>query len=96
MIMDGSSNNDKSAMPLQDALGKSGLYDEMSGHWLIQEIHEIFDAAECGIDKHVDNDIVYRIPNEEFFNRRKKRLISYFSAILNKRLDDDRVEIREQ
>lgn len=96
MIMDGSSNNDKSAMPLQDALGKSGLYDEMSGHWLIQEIHEIFDAAECGIDKHVDNDIVYRIPNEEFFNRRKKRLISYFGAILNKRLDDDRVEIREQ
>lgn len=98
MIMDGESNNNKSTMPLQAALDKYKVYDYMSNHWLVQEIHEIFDDADCGIDRHVENVDgesieVYRVPNEEFFNRRKQRLIAYFKAILSKGLNDDRVEI---
>ena len=101
MIMDGESNNDKSDMPLQKAIGSSGPYKEMSDNWLIQEIHEIFDDADCGIDRHVENVDgesieVYRVPNEEFFNRRKQRLIAYFKAILSKGLNDDKVEITKR
>ena len=101
MIMDGESNNNKSTMPLQAALDKYKVYDYMSNHWLIQEIHEIFDDADCGIDRHVENVDgesieVYRVPNEEFFNRRKQRLIAYFKAILSKGLNDDRVEITKR
>lgn len=101
MIMDGESNNNKSDMPLQKAIGSSGPYKEMSDNWLIQEIHEIFDDADCGIDRHVENVDgesieVYRVPNEEFFNRRKQRLIAYFKAILSKGLNDDKVEITKR
>ena len=92
MIMDADSNNDKSTMPLQTALK---VYDEMAGgHWLVQEIHELFDDDECGTDKNIDGGN-YRTPNEEFFSRRKRRLICYFKALLNKRFDDDRVEVSE-
>ena len=92
MIMDADSNNDKSTMPLQTALK---VYDEMAGgHWLVKEIHELFDDDECGTDKNIDGGN-YRTPNEEFFSRRKRRLICYFKALLNKRFDDDRVEVSE-
>lgn len=92
MIMDADSNNDKSTMPLQTALK---VYDEMAGgHWLVKEIHELFNDSECGTDKKIDGGN-YRTPNEEFFSRRKRRLICYFKALLNKRFDDDKVEVSE-
>lgn len=89
MIMDADSNVDKSTLPLQDALK---IYDKMGEHWLIREIHDVFEEDSCGTNRNIDNKI-YRVPNEEFFNRRKQRLITYFKAILNKRLGDDSVEI---
>ena len=87
--MDADSNVDKSTLPLQDALK---IYDKMGEHWLIREIHDVFEEDSCGTNRNIDNKI-YRVPNEEFFNRRKQRLITYFKAILNKRLGDDSVEI---
>ena len=92
MIMDAGSNNDKNTIPLQDALE---IYDNMAGcHWLIKEIHDLFYENECGVDKNIDGK-KYRIPNEEFFIRRKKRLICYFKAILTKKLGDNKVEFEQ-
>lgn len=89
LIMDKLSNVEKNTIPLQEALGK---YDVLSTHWVIKELHEIFIEEGCGIDKQIDNS-TFRVPNENFFSRRKQRLITYFKAILNKRLGDDSVEI---
>lgn len=62
MIMDADSNVDKSTLPLQDALK---IYDKMGEHWLIREIHDVFEEDSCGTNRNIDNKI-YRVPNEEF------------------------------
>ena len=90
MILDSDNNNKKNNVPLQGALK---FYDDFcKNHWLIQEIKDMLMSESFSITKTIDGETVH-IPKEDFFNERRKRLICYFKAILNGKLDDKELSL---
>lgn len=86
MILDQEDNNDKDNLPLYRGLS---YYDHMcADHWLINEIKELLDNADC----HTDNNGRH-IPNEKFFSERRERLTKYFKAILQRGLNEKEMSL---
>lgn len=89
MILDGEDNNNKDNKPLFKALN---YYDHMGNHWLIEEFKEMLNDS---TNKYSNVIKEYRIPNEEFFNERRKRLQKYFYTILHMELSEKKAKILE-
>lgn len=87
MILDQDDNNDKSNLPLHQALH---YYDNMcADHWLINEIKELIQTnSECFEDH---NGI--HVPNEKFFSERRNRLTKYFKALLRRGLRSNEMQL---
>ena len=90
MIMDREDNNRKNNLPLQDAMR---FYDAMApGHWMINEVKELLADDEYATVITVANNI-YRVPKDKFFQERRARLYRYFSAILQRDLDENTMNL---
>lgn len=91
MILDGEDNNFKGNKPLFYALD---YHRAMGDHWLINEIEDLMEDDKYSKCINVDNKEV-RIPKEEFFYERKKKLKSYFYALLQLDSNNMEIEIKE-
>lgn len=90
MILDREDNNDKNNLPMQEALK---FYDAMDpNHWMISEVREMLNDDKYSTQIKVLN-VEYSVPNEDFFSERKSRLTAYFSAILNRKIDQNQMYI---
>ncbi len=90
MIMDRADNNEKNNLPLQDALR---FYEAMApGHWMITEVKELLNDDSFAEKIQIANE-VYRVPRDEFFIERRARLLKYFSALLQRDIDETTVVI---
>lgn len=87
MLLDGTDNNNKNNLPLCKAMG---YYQHMGTHWLITEIDEMINSDKYSIEINGN-----RVPNEEFFNERRKRLQKYFYSILQFKLSDKEGKIKD-
>lgn len=84
MILDAADNNSKDNVPLIIAVNK--YYQKMKDAWLIKDIKDMtLDPQFFDVDK--------KIPREDFFAERTKRLETYFKKILNIGLDTSNIEI---
>lgn len=79
MILDQTSNNSKDNLPLKKALK---FYSGFSNHWLVTEIIELLED-EKNHKKFLIGKEEIVVPEERFFIERKRRLKTYFKAILN-------------
>ena len=90
MLLDRTNNTKKSNKHLVAGMKR---YDQMGNHWLIDEINQMINDDEYSIKKECAGEIV-RVPNEKFFNERKRRLRNYFYAIIDRKLEDTEMTIR--
>ena len=89
MILDYENNNEKDNKPLLDGLE---YYDNMRpGHWMIQEIRDMLNSDSYSQIKTGN----YRVPTEAFFNERKSRLQKYFMTLLNAKLDEGELYLKD-
>lgn len=89
MILDYENNNEKDNKPLADGLE---YYDNMRpGHWMIQEIRNMLNSDSYSQIKTGN----YRVPTEAFFNERKSRLQKYFMTLLNAKLDEGELYLKD-
>ena len=86
MLLDSANNIEKSNKYLVAGMD---YYDKMGKHWLIDEISNMIQSNEYSNDV---NGV--RVPNEKFFNERKRRLRNYFYAIIDRKLEDTEMTIR--
>ena len=87
MILDSKDNNNKDNRPLEMALE---FYDNMSPHhWMIEEVRELL--QDDRYSKSEGGSVKYRVPVEEFFTERRNRLLKYFTAILSRKLNDEKM-----
>ena len=87
MILDSKDNNNKDNRPLEMALE---FYDNMSPHhWMIEEVRELL--QDDRYSKSEVGSVKYRVPVEEFFTERRNRLLKYFTAILSRKLNDEKM-----
>ena len=83
MILDADDNNQKNNYPLYYAID---YYSKIDKSWLVADIKKMM------IDKkYFDLDL--KIPREEFFKERTKRLKKYIICLLDKGLADDTIEV---
>ena len=83
MVLDAIENNQKKNVPMYYAIQ---FYSSIKKSWLVEDIINMMqDPAFFDLDK--------KIPKEEFFVERSKRLKKCFKALLNKRLDDNEVVV---
>ena len=83
MILDAVNNNQKNNVPLRNAMQ---YYSGIKTSWLIEDINSMInDSIYFDIDK--------KVPKEEFFKERSKRLKKYFKAFLSKNLEDTEIKI---
>lgn len=85
MLLDSANNIEKSNKYLVAGMD---YYDKMGKHWLIDEISNMIQSDEYSNDV---NGV--RVPNEKFFNERKRRLRNYFYAIIDRKLEDTEMTI---
>ena len=85
MLLDSTNNSKKSNKYLVAGMD---YYDKMGKHWLIDEIYNMIQSDEYSNDV---NGV--RVPNEKFFNERKRRLRNYFYAIIDRKLEDTEMTI---
>ena len=83
MILDATENNQKSNVPLKDALR---YYSSIDKSWLIEDLKSMM-ADDTYFDSSTNT------PKEEFFKYRSKQLKKYFKALLNRRLDQKKIVI---
>lgn len=90
MILDSNDNNNKDNKPLQDAMQ---YYEKMCpNHWMNKETIDLLsDSTFSNIVKVANED--YHVPNEKFFQERRKRLHKYFRALLSRKLGDKEMQI---
>lgn len=84
MILDAVDNNCKNNFPLIAAIKK--FYNKIEISWLIQDIKDMTNDPTYF-------DIKNKVPKEEFFKERSKRLKKYFQGFLNKDLSQENVTI---
>lgn len=83
MILDAAENNSKNNMPLYKAID---YYSKLEVSWLIQDIKNMMkDEAYFDLDT--------KVPKEEFFKERSRRLKKYFKELLNRQLDEEEITI---
>ena len=85
MILDSKNNNKKNNKPLWYALS---FYDDFSDHWVVEEIKEMLNSDEYS-NKQAD----IRVPNEDYFNERRKKMQEYFVSLLLRKIDDTEITI---
>lgn len=85
MILDSKNNNKKNNKPLWYALS---FYDDFSDHWVVEEIKEMLNSDEYS-NKQAD----IRVPNEDYFNERRKKMQEYFVSLLLRKIDDTGITI---
>ena len=85
MILDSKNNNKKNNKPLWYALS---FYDDFSDHWVVEEIKEMLNSEEYS-NKQAD----IRVPNENFFNERRKKMQEYFVSLLVRKFDETSIAI---
>lgn len=83
MILDAIDNNQKNNVPLCNAMQ---YYSRIKTSWLIEDINNMI-ADPLYFDGQT------KVPREEFFIERSRRLKKYFKAYLGKQLDDKVVTI---
>ena len=83
--MDSKNNNKKNNKPLWYALS---FYDDFSDHWVVEEIKEMLNSEEYS-NKQAD----IRVPNENFFNERRKKMQEYFVSLLVRKFDETSIAI---
>lgn len=81
MILDASDNNVKNNVPMKDALQ---YYSGIEKSWLIDDIKAMMADVTYF-------DLQANIPREEFFRTRSKHLKKYFKALLNRRMDQNKI-----
>ena len=89
MILDGKNNKDKNNKPLFKALD---YHKKLANHWLVQEIEEMLNDDNYSISISSDD---CKVPNENFFKERQRRLQMYFYAVINRMPDTTEVEIKD-
>ena len=85
MILHSKNNNKKNNKPLWYALS---FYDDFSDHWVVEEIKEMLNSDEYS-NKQAD----IRVPNEDYFNERRKKMQEYFVSLLFRKIDDTGITI---
>lgn len=83
MILDAEENNQKSNVPLKDALR---YYAGIDKSWLVEDLTSMM-ADDTYFDSSTST------PKEEFFKFRSKQLKKYFKALLNRRLDQKKISV---
>lgn len=83
MILDATDNNQKNNVPLCNAMQ---YYSGIKTSWLIEDINGM-------IADPVFFDLQTKVPREEFFIERSKRLKKYFKAYLGRQLEEKTVTI---
>ena len=83
MILDAADNNIKNNVPLIYAMQ---YYSKINNSWLVDDINKM-------IQDDVYFDKANKVPKEEFFKERSKRLKKYFSAFLNRQLSQTQITI---
>lgn len=82
MILDSDNNNNKDNKPLAEAMD---YYENMShNHWLNNMTKDLLKKYHNKVDI---NGNAFQVPNEQFFNKRKSKLIEYFEIIINRDLN---------
>ena len=84
MILDATNNNQKNNVPMSNAMQ---YYEKINSSWLITDISDMMKDAYYF-------DIEMKIPKEEFFIERTKRLKKYIKALLGRQLSENQITIQ--
>lgn len=90
MLLEGEKNSKLGDDPAEYSFD---YYDEMGvdeNHWIIEEMNELLEKHNSEKDT-----IDIKVPNENFFNERKKRLQNYFYTLVGMGLRENEMEIEK-
>lgn len=87
MLLDQDKNSSLSNAPADKSFK---YYKDMNlgDHWIIKEMDDLLDKNSNKINE-------IKVPNEEFFNERKRKLQNYFYSIIKMDYDDENAQIDE-